>query len=243
MTTMDHTDATLTGAAERYILGEMDEQERERYEAHFFACAACADEVRAAARFADAARPLLAQDPRPARERAAAPPVPSGPTWWQGLLASFGPLPLGTAAAALLFACLAGYQMFVVVPSLRQEVREAGSVQSAPSYFLSIARGDPPVVALSGSERVVGLTLSRSLDRSFPFYRYDLQDSTGRTIESGTLRAAASGDELHVIVPVRQLPAGSYAIVVAGLESESSTTPASDSVRYPFTLTRRDSAR
>jgi len=243
MVTMDHADATLTGAAERYVLGEMEEQERERYEAHFFGCAACADEVRAAARFVENARPLLHAAPTPARGVDRSSAAAASSSWWTSLLASFRPLPLGAAAAGLLLVSLIGYQMLILVPSLRQQLREAEGLQTAPSYFLSIARGAAPVITVSANERVVSLTLSRTFDRAFPFYRFDVQDASGRSIMSDTLRARTAGDELQILLPLRGLPAGSYVIVVAGLESESSRTPASDFARYPFTLDRRDSAR
>jgi len=109
MTTMDHADATLTGAAERYVIGDMEEQERERYEAHFFCCADCADEVRAAARFVENARPLLHAVPDPAVSVWRAPARVTGPSWWDALVASFR-VPLGAAAAGLVLVGIVAYQ-------------------------------------------------------------------------------------------------------------------------------------
>jgi hypothetical protein len=243
MVTMDHADATLTGAAERYILGDMNEQERERYEEHFFSCADCADEVRTAARFVENARPLLHEEPQVLPAPARPVVVDAGPSWWAGLLAAFRPLPLGALAAGLVLVGLIGYQSLIQVPGLRQQLREAEALQTAPSYFLSIARGEPAVIAVTPNERLVSLTLSRSFDRAFPFYRFDVQNANGQSVVSDTLRAPVRGDELQILLPVRGLPAGSYVIVVAGLDSQSSQTPASDSVHYPFTLDRRESAR
>jgi anti-sigma factor RsiW len=239
---MDHTDATLSGAAERYILDEMDAQERERYEAHFFVCPECADEVRAAARFVDCAKPLLHG---PADQLIA--PVRTAvrdatPSWWSALLESFRPLPLA-AAAALLLAALVGYQSLVLIPGLRQQLHDADGVQAAPAFFLSVARGEPPVIQVTPGDRRVSVTLSRTFDRAFPYYRVDVLDASGRTIDSRPVRGGAAGEELTVSIPVLGLPAGSYAIVVAGLESESSRTPASDSIRYPFKLEWRDAPR
>jgi len=82
MVTMDHATATLTGAAERYVLREMSEQERETYEEHFFSCPHCADEVSAASRFVENATPLLRTEPRLRRQlqaQAAAPAPPPQP--------------------------------------------------------------------------------------------------------------------------------------------------------------------
>lgn len=242
-TTMDHTDATLSGAAERYILGEMAADERERYEAHFFECAECADEVRAASRFVDAAKPLL-QGPASGSAAAAREPVRrKEPSWWQGFIAGFRPMGLAAAAAAALLAIAVGYQSFVLIPGLRQQISDVDGLQAAPEVFLSVARSEPPVVQLTPGDRFASVRLSRTLAREFPYYRVDLQDSTGRTIQSRTVAGRPNGDELTMMLSVHRLAAGAYTLVVAGLESESSRTPASDSIRYPFKLEWRDAPR
>ena len=243
MTTIDHADATLTGAAERYVLGDMEEQERERYEEHFFSCADCADEVRAAARFVENARPLLhsAANPAVALPRSAV--RASGPSWWDALLASFRPLQLGAAAAGLVLVAVVAYQSLILVPGLRRDLRQAEDLQTAPSYFLSVARGQAPVIPVTSGERVVTLTLSSSFDRTFPFYRVDVQDAGGRSIQSNVVRPVGRGEELPLLLKVRDLPSGPYVVVVSGIESASSQTPASDTARYPFTLDRRDATR
>ncbi len=46
---------------ERYVLGELSEEQRAQYEAHFFDCLRCAEEVRAAAAFMRVARGILAE--------------------------------------------------------------------------------------------------------------------------------------------------------------------------------------
>lgn len=43
---MKHDDAIRSFATARYLLGEMSNAEREDYEAHFFACAVCSQEIR-----------------------------------------------------------------------------------------------------------------------------------------------------------------------------------------------------
>ena len=43
---MEHHEAVRTMAAERYLLEELSDDERDAFEAHFFECAVCADSVR-----------------------------------------------------------------------------------------------------------------------------------------------------------------------------------------------------
>jgi hypothetical protein len=136
-----------------------------------------------------------------------------------------------------------GYHTLILVPGLRQQLREAEGLQAVRSYFLSVSRGDAPVITVSGEERLVNLTLSRNVERPFPFYRFEVHDASGRTIMADTLRAPGSGDELQVLLPTRGLASGSYAIVLGGLDSRAGGTAGSDSTRYPFTIDRRDSTR
>jgi anti-sigma factor RsiW len=43
---MDHEDAVNTYAAERYLLGELEEADADSFEAHMFDCRVCAEQVR-----------------------------------------------------------------------------------------------------------------------------------------------------------------------------------------------------
>src|SRR5262245_3118106 len=69
MTTMDHQQAIKMHAAERYLLEELSEEERESFEDHYFSCTECADEVKAAFMFADNAKAVMAQWPARRAER------------------------------------------------------------------------------------------------------------------------------------------------------------------------------
>ena len=56
---MDHETATSGRLAERYVAGELTDAEREQFEAHFFDCPACAEEVRCEQEFAANLRAVL----------------------------------------------------------------------------------------------------------------------------------------------------------------------------------------
>jgi anti-sigma factor RsiW len=56
---MDHHYAINELMAERYVLGELTDAERDAYETHFFGCRACAEEISSTAEFIDAARMVL----------------------------------------------------------------------------------------------------------------------------------------------------------------------------------------
>src|SRR3954454_14195008 len=89
---MEHQDAVATLASERYLLGEMTDVERDSFEDHFFSCAECADDVRAAAAMKDGVRHGLA----------AAKVVPIRRAWRPAIAIPW--------AAAATLALVAGYQ-------------------------------------------------------------------------------------------------------------------------------------
>src|SRR3954453_12010066 len=103
---MDHTQALRTLAIERYLLGEMPDEERDAFEEHFFSCAECAEDARTAMQMRDGVAGGLAQNNAPSRagsDRAAVLPFRTQQPRWRTSVA------LPWAAAALLAIGL-GYQ-------------------------------------------------------------------------------------------------------------------------------------
>jgi len=60
---MDHDVVVDNYTAERYLLGELTEAEREAYEEHYFGCAECADEVLCGSEFMQIAREIGIAEP------------------------------------------------------------------------------------------------------------------------------------------------------------------------------------
>lgn len=234
---MDHSEVMRMGAAEKYLLNELTEEERSQYEEHFFDCQECAEDLKSAAVFIANVKPVLAEtavaqtavervdtrDREPPRNR------------W---LAFFWPLPAGAAAAALVLIGTTSYLAVFEVPHLRRELGEATAPQAAPWHFLSVSRSEPPVVRVSKRTRVVGLTLSKSSEASFAYYRCEVREPSGRVLTSAVLLAPPRGDELNVVIPTASLRPGAYELVLHGLESASGPVVAPDFSRYPFTVER-----
>ena len=53
---MNHDAAVRDKIAERYLLGELTGEERDSFEAHFFTCQDCAEDVRLTSRFVEASK-------------------------------------------------------------------------------------------------------------------------------------------------------------------------------------------
>jgi hypothetical protein len=222
---MDHQQAVAGGLTERYLLGELEEAEREAFEAHFFGCVACAEDVKAGAAVVDGVRGEPA-----VRGFEARPPARSG------LRALFWPLPLGAAAALALSLGWIGYQGLRVIPDLRRELREAEGLQAPASYFLYASRAEPPILRVPAGGRRILIRLSTTFERPFARYRCQLRDAAGNRLQAAVMAAPPAGEELQIQLPVKDLPSGSYEIVLDGLDASDAPAAAPELARYRFAL-------
>ena len=104
---MNHEQAMKDQATERYLLGELPENERDAFEEHYFECMMCADEVKSAFAFKDAVRASRAVHDEVAARRTAR-------------KAKWNLAPPLAAAASVLVAMLAWMQFGVVRPQAKQ---------------------------------------------------------------------------------------------------------------------------
>jgi anti-sigma factor RsiW len=111
---MTHDEAIREQAVERYLLGELSGDARDRFEEHFFDCVLCAADLTDGARFVDALRSLP-----PAGDVAAPAPIPQRGLHVlpkRSLAARLTPWLTPALAASLL---LIAYQNLLVLPGLR----------------------------------------------------------------------------------------------------------------------------
>ena len=80
---MEHEEAIKNLAAERYLLGELTESDREAYEEHLFSCPACFEQVKAGTEFVGHLR-------RIGVEEAAAGAAPASSLPWLGTICAAG---------------------------------------------------------------------------------------------------------------------------------------------------------
>jgi putative zinc finger protein len=106
---MNHKEANSRLAAERYLLGEMQEEERAAFEEHFLNCAECLDAVTFGDEFMQAAQPV-ARELRVAERTAPEP----GSLLKRVLTHLWHPAPAWAMAAVLALGVLNIYQVTVV---------------------------------------------------------------------------------------------------------------------------------
>jgi hypothetical protein len=215
---MTHDEAAATLAAERYLLGEMSDAERDAFEDHYFGCTLCAADVRDGALIADGARAGVA--PRVARTPAGgANPAPARVVplqlrrpWYQS-----GVIPW---AAAATLAMIAGYQSLVLLPGLRQP-RAPHALALVTLHPAS--RGEAPAVQLG---REVTFALDFTAAEAAPELSYDLRTAAGTPVVSGRLPQPEPGAPLVLMIPAGVLTApGPYVLSVGGAEYRFDAVP------------------
>ena len=188
---MNHEHAVQTQAAERYVLGDMDQQEHAAFEEHFFSCESCAGDVRATADFANAARAIF-------RERHRIKPIRRRVGW---NIPAFS-----WAAAAAVCLVIAGYQNFTVIPDLKTPRSITSGV-----IFDGPTRSAPAVLHAGEA-----LHFQMPWDGGGPAYVELRNGST--TVSSGKVQAPPPNQPLEVYFPSKLKP-GHYSVAVRALRN------------------------
>jgi hypothetical protein len=219
---MDHRQAIETLALERYLLGEMPDQERDAFEEHFFSCAECAEDARAAGTMRDAVVAGSAQ-------QAAAGRVLQMPASRRRLASVVVPW-----AAAASLALVAGYQGLL----LRQgQKRLAAPIVLSPVTLRPASRGQEPVVfATAGAELALAVDLGGGVMNGD--VEYEIRHADGGTIASDRVPAPKDGAPLLLLVPSSLFQPGQhYELLVKSMKNSGNAglTPAD----YRFTVGAR----
>ncbi|MBM3727439.1 MAG: hypothetical protein FJW40_18705 [Acidobacteria bacterium] len=204
---MTHEVALRTGAAQRYVLGELRGAEMRAFEEHYFDCLACAQEISDTAATADNLRAVFVAE---AKARAAAPAAVSAPGWLDGVRAWFAAPGWAASAAALLLAVTAGYQQFVVIADLR----ESAAPQPVPVAMLRPAsRGAAQAVRVGASERRFALILDFAGTQPGSPLRCEIAGGAGGALRVDA-REPQPGQPLVLDLAADKFPAGSYTLSI-----------------------------
>jgi len=200
---MEHTEARNTNAAERYLLQEMLDPERDAFEDHYFDCTECAADVRDGAAMMAAGRQI-------AGEGATVHQL----SRWRGWLPR-------TAAASVIFAFL-GYgagTMRMAAPAI-SEIHtyelQTETERASAADVLVLPAGDAAAVSF--------LIPPAEEARSFVV---TVQDADGKAKFS---KPKSLDEAIHpVYLSLRALPRGSYRLVIEGVREDGNRFPVTSS--------------
>lgn len=223
---MTHDTAIETMAAERYLLDEMSEVERHRFEEHFFACAECAESLRIDSRLSRDAATLFA--PAPAGRVAVHPAAMTArrrPSWIPS------PAVAVPWAAAATLALALGLQ--VAGPG-------GGASDSDPRILATVAlrpatRGAVTAVAVPPGDGHLALALDVNAGAPGDVVSYQLAREDGARLGTGSATVPPAGTPMVVLVAAAPLRAGGQFVLTLGPAQDAGTPPA----EYRFTVNRQ----
>ncbi len=211
---MDHNEAVRLQAAEKYVLGELPQNLREDYEEHYFECAECALDLKAAAVFVDTSREVLRAQP----EKAEKPSVAADGGWFAWLR----PVVAVPVFAALLV--FIAYQNTVTIPRAKQSASLASGQVFTSSFSLKKADTLGGEEAKAVDEGKVQVHANEGFALKFDFtprQRFDsyvgqIQDESGRSVLQVRIPGSSANRELQIAVPGGVIQPGNYVLVLAG---------------------------
>lgn len=237
---MEHKEAVRLNAAEKYLMGEMPEAQRDEYEEHYFDCPECASELKATVAFMESGKIVARQQElvpaavaEPGRGRVARPERGGFFAWFAQ------PAFAGAAFAVLLLAIIfAGYQNTVTIPGLKHELAQADAISIVNHFSLLAAgaRGDGDVaVAVRPNEGF-------ALDVDFPVmpaatgFVAQIHDALGNIRFAQPVSVEQAKSTVSVNVPSGVLPAGKYSVVILAQGTEGGSSSVKEVKRLPFAV-------
>lgn len=203
---MEHNQAVADMAAEKYVLGELRNSEREQFEEHYFSCPDCAQDVRDLASLAEGARIMLNSqlNMQPRIE-----PAPRRASLWRNAWRLSWLQPgtrLAWAGALLLVAIFAGYQTL--------QVRKLTRAQILTSVLLlPDTRGEATPVPVARMGQF--FLLEADLPGGSGNLQWDLRRAdSNRVIVHDEAAAPATGASFKVLVPSSVLAPAEYTLTV-----------------------------
>jgi anti-sigma factor RsiW len=199
---MDHLQAVNTLAAERYLLEEMTDAERDEFEGHFFSCSECAEDLRDGTLMVEGARSGLIS--RVGTAAAAPTRMPlqhlARRRWRPSVV-----LPWAAAAS---FALSTGY--------LSWQIPSPGPLVLTPATLRPATRGQETVVS-PGAGGIVALAVDLSGAAFTGPLRYELLREGGSVVASGDATAPPAGEPLLLSIPAALLETeGRYIVRMHG---------------------------
>ncbi|MFN7925497.1 MAG: zf-HC2 domain-containing protein [Bryobacteraceae bacterium] len=217
---MDHQLAQSSGSVERYLLNDLTESEREAFEAHYFDCPHCAEDLRWGASFLDNAAAHFRKQKLTKAGLANRQGAPAWAIWV-------------TAFAAAGFAIATGYQQLVVLPAYQRAVPQLGVVGP-------LVRSEAKVLRPGADARIFGVRFEVNSDQSFRQLQFQFRHRKGDV--SGPILYSTEGDHgesVFLILPSDRFPDGTYEAELRG--RSASGQPWSEAIlqTYEFQIKRK----
>lgn len=226
---MDHSEVIEQKIAEKYVLGELSPEVRERFEEHYFDCAECASDLEALASLMAAGKAVAEEGFSPKTS------VPDRPVERRGWFSWLPPIVAVPVMAALLG--VFALQNIGLIPVLKKSSTNQSLVQVYEStyHLQGVTRGESVSKISVNPHESFGLDFDFTPTESAPSYQGSLLDASGTPVFTFTLNGADVNKELHVVVPADTVHAGDYELVFTA-ESGPSDSKNKEVQRLSFSI-------
>jgi anti-sigma-K factor RskA len=217
---IDHQQATKNMMAERYLLGELNENERDAFEEHLFECSKCFAQVKAGAEFVSSLKEIGAAEAETAGVHSGQQHAPGA--WF---------LPKSSLVFAVMFLCVASLSIYQGLRLRQMSKPEVVSVQTIHPEGRSKANVVRAFRNRSFELRVVFAAQPSNSGRA------QILNEAGKEITSIALNDLHTG-ELQVRLSAGMFRPGKYILRLTAFDQASAREIVLD--RYPFELTLQD---
>jgi hypothetical protein len=216
---INHEDAAMNLMAEKYLLGELTESEREAYEDHLFSCQACFEQVKAGTELVSHLRQIGAE---------ASPHVPG---FVSRLMANISQPVTATVFALLICVSIFGVYQRRTINGLRQS-------QVTPGVFLSdgARAGGIKTIAVSPNVRF-NLTIQLLQPGNFNSYEGRILTESGQLKSSIPFSSEQAKDTIHFSLDSAVIKPGTYRLVINGLAPDGQKT---EITQYSFRVEAKE---
>lgn len=236
---MDHNFAVENHTAERYLIGELTETERDAYEEHFFCCTACAEEIKSASEFMESARRVIQDEVKSEVYGHAARHSLWG-SWlnWRSMLQ---PFPAMACLLLIMVGGFAGYQNFVTIPGLAEGTPAFVIPPETAVLPLTQAHGEP-AKAPAGKPLRLRFVIPKPDNPAATFGSYQADIVTGSNVKkcSFGISSPQAANPIDVALAAGPWAPGKYFVVIRGVSSGTEGNVEGELVRFPFELTSGD---
>ena len=202
---INHDDAIKDLMAERYLLGELNTDERDAYEEHLFSCNACFEQVKAGTEFVSHLRHIDTPHPQ----------VPLAPGFMSRVMAGIRqPLTITMFTFLVLMGGFAVHQNSEIsyLKEPRPEIR---------SVLTGIAHGSSEIhVIRVPRNSALSLNVEYAPKGEFISYRAQILSSSGKALHTVALPETQVGTTATVALPADALKPAQYSMVVFGRRSD-----------------------
>jgi hypothetical protein len=213
---MDHNEAVLQHATERYLLNELDREQRDQFEEHYFSCPECALDVRAGTMFVVQSKKVFAT--WDAEKQG----------WFARLWAKFSEFvsagswrPAFAVPVMATLLTIVGYQNLVTVPELKMA---ANTPQVLPWASVNIStRGSDPTRVPASPGQGFNLLVTLPHQSDYASYRIDLYNAAGKLELTRTIPAGSAENTRSIYIPGADRK-DTYRLEVVGLAADGKAT-------------------